>query len=100
MWKKIWYFYFSVAERDEIQIPLALVAVDFCKNIIQRCGFYSLEYMKSMTYAFHLLNIMSPRKDVFKQMIEESIQIKNIHKYIHILPQRMRILYGDVLNNV
>lgn len=88
-----------MAERD-ITVPLAMVAVDFSKNTIQRFGFYSLEYLKSMTYAFHLLNLIASHKDLFKKMIEKSLEIKNIYKYIQILPGRMQAIYKLLVNKV
>lgn len=89
-----------MAERDATVVPLALVAVDFCKNTVQRSGYYSLEYMKSMTYAVHLLSLIAPHRDAFKKMIEKSLAIKNIYKYIHILPDRMQTVYKQLVNKV
>lgn len=92
-------YFSSVAERD-VTIPLALVAADFCKNVIRRFGIYSLEYFKSLTYAVHLLNLIAPDNVAFREMIENSVDIKHIYKYIHILPERMQALYKHVLNKV
>lgn len=88
-----------MAERDAT-VPLALVAVDFCKNTVQRSGYYSLEYMKSMTYGFHLLDLLAPHRDAFKKMIQKSLEIENIYKLIHILPDRMQTIYKQLVNKV
>lgn len=83
-----------------ICVPLGLIAVDYCKNTKERYGIYDLEYVKSLTYAIYILDLIDLKRKEFKNMIIESLKINGMYECLKILPDSIYALFKSLLPNI